>query len=159
MQDWKQEYCLVRVLYLWLENHQHHQDISGPPCLGFQENGFSDMSGSWNFSATSRTNVLVLCLFVCASEWYWKVWMRPWVFRIAAVLFLLLSLAVIWSEVTFFTVTPVLSIFALLIRSASEGYFYFYVEVGANVGILWDQDRRLLLFRNYATVLRKKGEP
>lgn len=62
-------------------------------------------------------------------EWYWRVWMLPSLLRITAVLLFLLSVTLVWSEVTFFNVKPVLSIFAQMIHSASEGYYYFYVEV------------------------------
>jgi len=41
----------------------------------------------------------------------------------------LLSVTLVWSEVTFFNVKPVLSIYAQMIRGASIGYYYFYVEV------------------------------
>lgn len=62
-------------------------------------------------------------------EWYWRVWLCPWLLRITAVLLFLLSVTLVWSEVTFFSVKPVLSIFAQMIRGASVGYYYFYVEV------------------------------
>ena len=67
-------------------------------------------------------------LFVIV-EWYWKVWLCPWLLRITAVLLFLLSVTLVWSEVTFFNNEPVLSIFALMIDGASVGYYYFYVEV------------------------------
>ena len=57
--------------------------------------------------------------------------MLPSLLRITAVLLFLLSVTLVWSEVTFFNDKPVLSIFAQMIHSASEGYYYFYVEVCA----------------------------
>lgn len=66
-------------------------------------------------------------------EWYWRVWLFPWLLRFTAILLFLLSVTLVWSEVTFFNVQPVLSIFAQMIRSASKGYYYFYVEVS----LLW----------------------
>lgn len=62
-------------------------------------------------------------------EWYWRVWLFPLLLRFTAILLFLLSVTLVWSEVTFFNVQPVLSIFAQMIRSASKGYYYFYVEV------------------------------
>lgn len=62
-------------------------------------------------------------------EWYWRVWIFPWILRITAVLLFLLSITLVWSEVTFFNVKPVLSIYAQMIHGASIGYYYFYVEV------------------------------
>lgn len=62
-------------------------------------------------------------------EWYWRVWIFPWLLRITAILLFLLSVTLVWSEVTFFITKPVLSIYAQMIRGASVGYYYFYVEV------------------------------
>ena len=55
--------------------------------------------------------------------------MKPWLWRVSAVILAVLSIALIWSEVTFFIVKPRLSLFALLLYKAQEGYYYFYVEV------------------------------
>lgn len=63
------------------------------------------------------------------KEWYWKVWLKPWCLRVLAVILAILSVALIWSEVTFFIVQPRLSLFAIFLYEAKEGYFYFYVEV------------------------------
>lgn len=62
-------------------------------------------------------------------EWYWKVWLKPWCLRILAVVLAILSVLLIWSEVTFFIVEPRLSLFAIFLYEAQKGYFYFYVEV------------------------------
>ena len=72
---------------------------------------------------------IIIILFIMIVEWYWKVWLCPWLLRITAVLLFLLSVTLVWSEVTFFNNEPVLSIFALMIDGASVGYYYFYVEV------------------------------
>ena len=76
---------------------------------------------SWKFYLFSISHIIL--------EWYWRVWLFPWLLRFTAILLFLLSVTLVWSEVTFFNVQPVLSIFAQMIRSASKGYYYFYVEV------------------------------
>ena len=80
-----------------------------------------EMYFSWKFYLFSISHVIL--------EWYWRVWLFPWLLRFTAILLFLLSVTLVWSEVTFFNVQPVLSIFAQMIRSASKGYYYFYVEV------------------------------
>ena len=93
----------------------------------------------WSWSRSAQRNAPVLSIFrsnyfvFCSLflEWYWRVWMLPSLLRVTAVLLFLLSVTLVWSEVTFFNVKPVLSIFAQMIHSASEGYYYFYVEVCA----------------------------
>ena len=80
-----------------------------------------EMYFSWRFYLFSISHIIL--------EWYWRVWLFPWLLRFTAILLFLLSVTLVWSEVTFFNVQPVLSIFAQMIRSASKGYYYFYVEV------------------------------
>ena len=80
-----------------------------------------EMYFSWKFYLFSISHIIL--------EWYWRVWLFPWLLRFTAILLFLLSVTLVWSEVTFFNVQPVLSIFAQMIRSASKGYYYFYVEV------------------------------
>ena len=46
-----------------------------------------------------------------------------------SVLFGILSILVVWSECTFWVKKPTLSIFALIVRNASETHNYFNLEV------------------------------
>lgn len=62
-------------------------------------------------------------------EWYWKCVIRSYVQKIIAVCTGCLSIAVVWSEVTFFNKTPVLSLFAQFLNLAKENYDYFTIEV------------------------------
>lgn len=41
----------------------------------------------------------------------------------------IMSVAIVWSEVTFFSVSPPLSIFAVIVNAAKAGYDYFTIEV------------------------------
>lgn len=63
------------------------------------------------------------------SEWYWKCIVKSYVQKIAAILAGCLSVAVVWSEVTFFNKSPVLSLFAQFLNLAKENYDYFTIEV------------------------------
>lgn len=62
-------------------------------------------------------------------EWYWKCVIKSYVQKIAAIVAGCLSAAVVWSEVTFFNKSPVLSLFAQFLNLAKENYDYFTIEV------------------------------
>lgn len=66
------------------------------------------------------------------SEWYWKCVFYGYFQRLLAVLAAILSVVVVWSEVTFFNKQPVLSIFAIIVNVAKVKYDYFTIEVGIN---------------------------
>lgn len=46
-----------------------------------------------------------------------------------SVVLTLFSVAVVWSECTFFSTRPVLSLFAVFIQLAERDYNYLYIEV------------------------------
>uniref|UniRef100_A0A3P8Z121 LMBR1 domain containing 2 n=1 Tax=Esox lucius TaxID=8010 RepID=A0A3P8Z121_ESOLU len=71
------------------------------------------------------------CLYTPTVEWYWECVLRTWCYRLMALLLSLLSGAVVWSECTFFSAKPVLSLFAVLIQIAERDHNYLYIEVMA----------------------------
>ncbi|XP_050588489.1 LMBR1 domain-containing protein 2 homolog [Bombus affinis] len=81
-------------------------------------------------------------------EWYWKCVIRSYVQKIIAVCTGCLSIAVVWSEVTFFNKTPVLSLFAQFLNLAKENYDYFTIEVLSMMIIAY------LCYCAYSTVLK-----
>jgi len=54
---------------------------------------------------------------------------KSYVLKVAAVCAGCLSVAVVWSEVTFFNKSPVLSLFAQFLNLAKRNYDYFTIEV------------------------------
>lgn len=62
-------------------------------------------------------------------EWYWECLLRPWFYRILAIVLATFSVIVVWSECTFFSTNPVLSLFAVFIQLAERTYNYIYIEV------------------------------
>ncbi|CAL1294543.1 unnamed protein product [Larinioides sclopetarius] len=62
-------------------------------------------------------------------EWYWNCMLRNWVYRTLCVVLSVFSAIVVWSELTFFTQSPTLSIFALFIKSAKANYNYILIEI------------------------------
>lgn len=73
--------------------------------------------------------VFLIIFFFHLSEWYWECLLRPWFYRILAVVLSIFSVIVVWSECTFFSTTPVLSLFAVFIQLAEKTYNYIYIEV------------------------------
>uniref|UniRef100_A0A8C7C6S5 LMBR1 domain containing 2a n=1 Tax=Oncorhynchus kisutch TaxID=8019 RepID=A0A8C7C6S5_ONCKI len=87
-------------------------------------------------------------LYTPTIEWYWECVLRQWCYRLLALLLSLLSVAVVWSECTFFSTHPVLSLFAIFIQLAESDYNYLYIEMACFVSILF------LCVCVYSTVFR-----
>ncbi|XP_014246482.1 LMBR1 domain-containing protein 2 homolog [Cimex lectularius] len=83
-----------------------------------------------------------------AFEWYWRCLIQDYVFKVAAVVCAILSAMVVWSEVTFFNKSPVLSLFAVFLNLARNSYDYFSIEILSTVIIAY------LCFCAYSTVLK-----
>ena len=71
-------------------------------------------------------------------EWYWECLLKQWFFRVLSVVLTLFSVAVVWSECTFFSTNPVLSLFAVFIQLAERDYNYLYIEVRRRMETLRD---------------------
>lgn len=70
-------------------------------------------------------------------EWYWKILIRRWVYRVIAVIIGFLSLCIVWSEVLFGVVNPHLSIFAYLVFVGHQLGKYSAIEVGVATKLLY----------------------
>ncbi|EFN82289.1 LMBR1 domain-containing protein 2 homolog [Harpegnathos saltator] len=81
-------------------------------------------------------------------EWYWKCVVKNYVLKMAAICAGCLSVAVVWSEVTFFNKSPVLSLFAQFLKLAKRNYDYFTIEVLSMLIIAY------LCYCAYSTVLK-----
>ncbi|XP_064410296.1 G-protein coupled receptor-associated protein LMBRD2 isoform X2 [Latimeria chalumnae] len=82
------------------------------------------------------------------AEWYWECFLRPWCYRLLAVFLTVFSTIVVWSECTFFSTNPVLSLFAVFIQLAEKTYNYLYIEVACFLTIFF------LSICVYSTVFR-----
>ncbi|XP_057675085.1 G-protein coupled receptor-associated protein LMBRD2B isoform X2 [Corythoichthys intestinalis] len=76
-------------------------------------------------------------LYTPAVEWYWECALKRVFYRVLAVALALLSVAVVWSECTFFSTKPVLSLFAVFVRLAERSYSYVYIQVACFVTIFF----------------------
>nr|CAG4640724.1 EOG090X03B7 [Eulimnadia texana] len=62
-------------------------------------------------------------------EWYWRCLFKPRLSQILAVLLAVFSALVVWSELTFFNASPVLSLFAIFVNLAKASYDYISIEL------------------------------
>lgn len=87
-------------------------------------------------------------IYTPTVEWYWECVFRQNFYKLLAVLLCLLSAAVVWSECTFFSTNPVLSLFAVFVQMAEKHHNYICIEVVCFVSILF------LCVCVYSTVFR-----
>ncbi len=66
--------------------------------------------------------LLARTVFNPTVEWYWKCLLAPLALRAAAALAAVMSVLIVWSEVTFFVASPPLSMFALFVNLAKYNY-------------------------------------
>ncbi|XP_011494522.1 PREDICTED: LMBR1 domain-containing protein 2 homolog isoform X1 [Ceratosolen solmsi marchali] len=93
-------------------------------------------------------SLLQRILYNSTIEWYWKCFIKSYVQKVAAVSAATLSAAVVWSEVTFFNKSPVLSLFAQFVNLAKVKYDYFTIEILSTMVIAY------LCYCAYSTVLK-----
>lgn len=67
--------------------------------------------------------------FMFVSEWLWRCRVRGFLLRGLAICFALVSVVVVWSELTFFSTSPTISLFAVFVDLAKANYDYFTIEV------------------------------
>ncbi|KAI8117578.1 LMBR1 domain-containing protein 2 like protein [Lucilia cuprina] len=81
-------------------------------------------------------------------HWYWSCVIRAPVLKALCVLTAFMSGMVVWSELTFFQRSPVLSIFANVIIVAKHSYDFFTIEVFSMIVLCY------LFYCTYSTILR-----
>ncbi|CAH6787357.1 G-protein coupled receptor-associated protein LMBRD2 [Phodopus roborovskii] len=100
------------------------------------------------FQSPEPENRFIQYFYNPTVEWYWECLLRPWFHRILAVVLSIFSVIVVWSECTFFSTTPVLSLFAVFIQLAEKTYNYIYIEIACFLSIFF------LSICVYSTVFR-----
>jgi len=63
------------------------------------------------------------------SEWYWRCLVQPRLFQTGAVVALIFSVVLTWSEVTLFSEHPTLSLMALFIQAGQSNHNYGAIEM------------------------------
>lgn len=88
-------------------------------------------------------------LFYSATlQWYWECLLKAPFLKTMCVLTAFMSAMVVWSELTFFSRHPVLSIFANVINVAKGSYDFFTIEVFSMVVLCY------FFYCTYSTILR-----
>uniref|UniRef100_A0A8C5KCD1 LMBR1 domain containing 2 n=1 Tax=Jaculus jaculus TaxID=51337 RepID=A0A8C5KCD1_JACJA len=100
------------------------------------------------FQSPEPENRFIQYFYNPTVEWYWECLLRPWFYRILAVVLSIFSVIVVWSECTFFSTNPVLSLFAVFIQLAEKTYNYIYIEIACFLSIFF------LSICVYSTVFR-----
>ncbi|XP_025069330.1 LMBR1 domain-containing protein 2 isoform X4 [Alligator sinensis] len=100
------------------------------------------------FQSQEPENRIVQYFYTPTVEWYWECLLRPWFCRILAIVLAAFSIIVVWSECTFFSTRPVLSLFAVFIQLAERTYNYIYIEMACFLTIFF------LSICVYSTVFR-----
>ncbi|XP_017736215.1 PREDICTED: LMBR1 domain-containing protein 2 [Rhinopithecus bieti] len=100
------------------------------------------------FQSPEPENRFIQYFYNPTFEWYWECLLRPWFYKILAVVLSIFSVIVVWSECTFFSTTPVLSLFAVFIQLAEKTYNYIYIEIACFLSIFF------LSICVYSTVFR-----
>ncbi|CAO1430856.1 unnamed protein product [Diamesa serratosioi] len=83
-------------------------------------------------------------------EWYWECVMRAPFLKVLAGVTAVMSIAVVWSELTFFNRSPVLSIFAKILNVAKERYDFVTIELFSMITLCY------LCYCAYSTIFRIK---
>ncbi|KAK3882291.1 hypothetical protein Pcinc_013321 [Petrolisthes cinctipes] len=76
-------------------------------------------------------------IYTPTLEWVWRCRVRGWLLRALAVGAALVSLVVVWSELTFFSTSPTLSLFAVFLNLAKASYDYFTIEVISSLSMAY----------------------
>ncbi|XP_077286113.1 LMBR1 domain-containing protein 2 homolog isoform X3 [Arctopsyche grandis] len=93
-------------------------------------------------------NPIVRVIYNPVIEWYWECFFKSYFLKLLAICTAILSISVVWSEVTFFNQSPVLSIFANIVNLAKVKYDYLTIELFSTLMIAY------LCFCAYSTVLK-----
>ncbi|KAH8342006.1 hypothetical protein KR059_008448 [Drosophila kikkawai] len=94
-----------------------------------------------------RTQLERIC-YSATLQWYWECLLKAPFLKTLCVLTATMSAMVVWSELTFFSRHPVLSIFANVIYVAKESYDFFTIEVFSMAVLCY------FFYCTYSTILR-----
>lgn len=78
---------------------------------------------------SSLVRLIFKTIYSPRIEWYWKCLIRGPFFRCLAYITAIISVIIIWSEMTFSITNPPLSVFSLILHNFQEKQSYFLIEV------------------------------
>jgi len=82
-------------------------------------------------------SLLVRTLYSPVVEWYWKCLVKPILLKVGAAVATLMSILIIWSEITFFSIRPTLSVFAGIVSAAGSAHDYMALEAVCLVTVFY----------------------
>jgi len=116
--DWTEHVFELEDINRNMISNEHRFVRSTPP------------SHSGVMTSPFRNNLNSLTGLLCnpVVEWYWKCLVKPILLKVAAGLAVAMSALIIWSEVTFFSIRPTLSVFAAIVKAAADSHNYVVIE-------------------------------
>ncbi|XP_053651456.1 LMBR1 domain-containing protein 2 homolog isoform X2 [Cherax quadricarinatus] len=92
---------------------------------------------SFKHSTPPRRHYIITYIYTPTIEWLWRCRVRGYLLRALAVCFALVSVVVVWSELTFFSTNPTISLFAVFVNLAKTNYDYFTIEVISSLSMAY----------------------
>ncbi|XP_053651457.1 LMBR1 domain-containing protein 2 homolog isoform X3 [Cherax quadricarinatus] len=91
---------------------------------------------SFKHSTPPRRHYIITYIYTPTIEWLWRCRVRGYLLRALAVCFALVSVVVVWSELTFFSTNPTISLFAVFVNLAKTNYDYFTIEIMGHMDVI-----------------------
>lgn len=143
--DVPSEKALVRLhkqLIKALQNHRRVEtqwDLLVAKVIELEDTHRNAVSHDYSFKHSTPVNRhhIISMLYTPKIEWLWRCRVRGWLLRGVAVCFALISVIVVWSELTFFNQSPTLSLFAVFVNLAKSSYDYFTIEVISSLSMAY----------------------
>ncbi|XP_071811243.1 G-protein coupled receptor-associated protein LMBRD2-like isoform X2 [Apostichopus japonicus] len=91
----------------------------------------NESNHSKNYHHTYDPNYNGLKSYICTPnvEWHWRILLMPTILKVVAVVLVIGSVMVIWCEMTFFCLSPNLSLFSIFVDSANSKNNYLVIEI------------------------------
>ncbi|VDP11769.1 unnamed protein product [Soboliphyme baturini] len=120
--------------------------------LHFEDVAKSEQNTSHVFlhAKDGSSNFFTKYLYTPTVEWYWECMLRRYMLKGIGAMAAIMSAVIVWSELTFFSVHPPLSLTAIFVMLAARNEDYFYIEFSSFLIITY------LCFCAYSSVFRLK---
>ncbi|XP_042228373.1 LMBR1 domain-containing protein 2 homolog isoform X2 [Homarus americanus] len=92
---------------------------------------------SFKHSTPPRRHYILSYIYTPTIEWIWRCFVRGYLLRALAVCCALVSVVVVWSELTFFSTNPTISLFAVFVNLAKANYDYFTIEMISSLSMAY----------------------
>ncbi|XP_064088689.1 LMBR1 domain-containing protein 2 homolog [Macrobrachium nipponense] len=143
--DVPSEKALVRLhkqLIKALQNHRRVETQWGllvSKIVDLEDTHRNSVSHEKSFkpSTPPHRHYIMSYIYTPTIEWLWRCRVRGYLLRALAVISALVSVVVVWSELTFFSTSPTLSLFAVFVNLAKANYDYFTIEIISSLSMAY----------------------